>query len=119
MLLHLKKVHGPANFFRFIDNRPEAISLFQLWAKDNAIELLRDFNYQDDRRTDSALMVLSEAYATKVIFVCRRRCPCASPLITMLQDVKTQTSKIRAAGKFFSEDSERSFESRVSMSEGT
>lgn len=66
VLLHLHKSHGPANFFRFIDNKPEAISLFQLWAKDNAAELLRDFNYQDDRRTDSALLVLAEAYAIKV-----------------------------------------------------
>lgn len=66
MLLHLRRVHGPAQFFRYIDNKPEAIALFQIWAREHATELLRDFNYQDDRRTDSALLVMSEAYAIKV-----------------------------------------------------
>lgn len=67
VLLQLKKQHSPANFFRFIDNKPDAIALFKIYAKDNARELLRDFNYQDDRRTDSAHLVLEEA---KQIEVC-------------------------------------------------
>lgn len=93
VLLHLRKSHSPSQFFKFIDNKPDAIALFRLWAKGEQRELLRDYYYQDDRRVESASLVLEEAQG--------------------LEEVD-KMAKIKQAGKFYSEDRERAFESKVS-----
>lgn len=92
VLLHLRKSHSPSSFFKFIDNKPDAISLFRIWAKGEQRELLRDYYYQDDRRTESAALVLEEAKGL---------------------EESERMSKIKQAGKFYSEDRERVFESKV------
>ncbi|KAI5811091.1 Vps16, N-terminal region-domain-containing protein [Peziza echinospora] len=61
VLLHLKKKHTLANFFRIINNRPVASSLIESSAREHDRELLKDMYYQDDRRADGALVVLRES----------------------------------------------------------
>jgi hypothetical protein len=93
VLLQLRRTHGPANFFRFIDKKPDAIALFRSWARVEAVELLRDFNYQDDRRTDSACLVLEEG--------------------RLLGDKQERMGKIKEAAAFLGDDRDRVFEAKV------
>jgi hypothetical protein len=93
VLLQLRRAHGPANFFRYIDKRPDAISLFKVWARKEAVELLRDFNYQDDRRVESACLVLEESF--------------------QLSENQAKVNKIQEAAKFLGDDRERAFEAKV------
>ena len=66
VLLHLKRAHSLGNFFRFVDNKPDATALLQMYARQYDVELLRDFFYQDDRRCESACLALDESLATNV-----------------------------------------------------
>ena len=61
VLGHLKRTHSLGNFFRFVDNKPDAAALLAVAARRDDLELLRDFYYQDDRRTESACLALEEA----------------------------------------------------------
>lgn len=66
VLLHLKRVHSLGDFFRFVDKKPDAVALLQVYAKENDVELLRDFYYQDDRRKESACLALKESIGLQV-----------------------------------------------------
>ena len=66
VLTHLRKAHSIGNFFRFVDNKPRAAALLQVYAKENDVELLRDFYFQDDRRTESAILSLEESLKATV-----------------------------------------------------
>lgn len=92
VLLHLRKTHSLGNFLHFLDRKPDAAALLQVYARENDVELLRDFYYEDDRRTASACLALEEALAL---------------------DAEAKTSKMRQAVKFFSEDKDRSFEQKA------
>lgn len=71
VLLSLHSTHSLGNFFRLIDNKPDAAALLQVYAKENDVELLRDFYYQDDRRVESGILALKESLAIEVsLFVC-------------------------------------------------
>ncbi|KAH8920137.1 vacuolar protein sorting-associated protein 16 [Atractiella rhizophila] len=93
VLLQLKRNHSLANFFQFFDNKPDAASLLQAFGKDNDLELLRDFYYQDDRRTESACLLLEEA--------------------ELLKDESERTTKLKSASKFFGEEKDRTFEQKM------
>jgi vacuolar protein sorting-associated protein 16 len=95
VLLHLKRTHSLGNFFRFLDNKPDAAALLQVYARENDVELLRDFYYQDDRRTESACLALRESLG--------------------VSDFGDKMAKIRSGLKSFNEDKERGFEAKVRL----
>lgn len=76
MILHLQKSHSLGNFFKLLDKKPEAIALLQVYAKENDLELLKDFYYQDDRRRESACLALEESEAIKVSQTSARKREC-------------------------------------------
>jgi len=65
VLLHLKRRLNLGDFFRLIeDGGPKlkpAANLLQVYARQQNRELLKDFWFQDDRRTESATLALEEA----------------------------------------------------------
>lgn len=61
VLLHLRKKLPLASFFRAINGRPVATALVETSAMHQDQDMLKDFYYQDDRRADSANLLLSEA----------------------------------------------------------
>ncbi|KAM0749316.1 vacuolar protein sorting-associated protein 16 [Meredithblackwellia eburnea MCA 4105] len=93
VILHLRKVNALGDFFRLIDHKPEATSLLQVYARENDVELLRDFYFQDDRRKETACLALEESWA-----------------ITEMSD---KLAKVKAAQKAFGEDKDCSFEAKM------
>jgi hypothetical protein len=69
-----------------------ACNLLEAYAREEDIELLKDFYYQDDRRTESALLVLEEARGK--------------------EDLAAKITLIKDAHRLFSEDKERGVEAR-------
>lgn len=71
MLLHLKRRLNLGDFFRLIeDGGPKlkpAANLLQVYARQQNRELLKDFWFQDDRRTESATLALEEAASMTVM----------------------------------------------------
>ena len=61
VLLHLKTHLALGDFFRIVDDRPKAAALLEIYAKEQDREMLKDFYYQDDRREESARLMLDEA----------------------------------------------------------
>lgn len=66
VLLHLKRSHALGDFFRFVDDKPDAANLLQVYARENDVEMLRDFYYQDDRRKENACLALEESLSIQV-----------------------------------------------------
>ena len=93
VLLHLKTHLALGDFFRIVDDRPKAAALLEIYAKEQDREMLKDFYYQDDRREESARLMLDEA--------------------DRATDVTERLAAIKAASRFFGEDKDRSFESKV------
>jgi hypothetical protein len=93
VLLHIKRTHSLGNFFRFLDNKPDAAALLQVYARKYDVELLRDFYFQDDRRTESACLALEESLE--------------------IADFGDKMAKIRTGQRAFNEDKERVFEAKV------
>lgn len=117
VLLHLKSHLALGDFFRIVDDRPRAAVLLEIYAREQDREMLKDFYYQDDRRKESARLMLEEADRTKVS--CARSIVCTAFLIalplTFQQDLVERMAAVKAAGKFFSEDKDCAFESRVRL----
>lgn len=89
---------SPGDFFHLLDDSIDpkmssAVKLLQIYAKEGDRQLLRDFYYQDDRRTETACLEMAEAGET--------------PL------VEERIMKLKAASKAFGEDKERAFEAKV------
>ncbi|KAJ7683002.1 vacuolar assembling/sorting protein VPS16 [Mycena rosella] len=97
VLLHLHKRLPLGSFFRLIEDGGSQLApaskLLQVYAREQNREMLRDFFYSDDRRVESAVLSLDEAAATS--------------------DPASKITAVRAAQKFFSEDKDRGFESRM------
>ncbi|KAF8314990.1 vacuolar assembling/sorting protein VPS16 [Clavulina sp. PMI_390] len=97
VLLHLKRRLNLGDFFKLIEDGGEelrpAASLLQVYAREQNRDLLKDFYFQDDRRTESAALALEEAASST--------------------DVGVRMEAIKTAAKFFSEDKERSFEAKM------
>ena len=70
VLLHLHKRLPLGSFFRLIEDGGPRLSLasklLQVYAREQNREMLRDFYYSDDRRLDSAVLVLEEATSMTV-----------------------------------------------------
>jgi len=70
VLLHLKRRLNLGDFFKLIeDGGPKlapAASLLQVYAREQNRDLLKDFYFQDDRRTQSACLSLEEAASMSV-----------------------------------------------------
>ena len=97
VLLHLHKRLPLGNFFRLLEDGGERLSpatrLLQVYAREQNREMLRDFYYSDDRRVESATLLLEEAAG--------------------MTDQGAKITAIKAAQKFFSEDKDRAFEAKV------
>ena len=61
VLQHLRKKLPLAQFFKMINDKPVASQLFEGWAKTHDRELLKDFYYQDDRKSASAGILIGES----------------------------------------------------------
>lgn len=66
VLLRLHASLSPGDFFHLLDDSlaPQlapAVRLLQVYARENDRQLLRDFYYQDDRRTENATLEMEEA----------------------------------------------------------
>lgn len=71
VLLHLRATLSPGDFFHILDdsaspNLTPAVRLLQVYAREGDRQLLRDFYYQDDRRTENACLEMQEAGETPV-----------------------------------------------------
>ena len=97
VLLHLHKRLPLGNFFRLLEDGGERLApatrLLQVYAREQNREMLRDFYYSDDRRVESATLLLEEAAG--------------------MTDQSAKITAIKAAQKFFSEDKDRAFEAKV------
>lgn len=65
VLLRLHASLSPGDFFHLLDDSisPQlapAVRLLQIYARENDRQLLRDFYYQDDRRTENACLEMEE-----------------------------------------------------------
>lgn len=73
VLLHLRSTLSPGDFFHVLDdsispNLTPAVKLLQVYAREGDRQLLRDFYYQDDRRTENACLEMEEAGSSAVSF---------------------------------------------------
>ncbi|EJC99299.1 vacuolar protein sorting-associated protein 16 [Fomitiporia mediterranea MF3/22] len=97
VLLHLQKSLSLGSFFRLIEDGGPALApaarLLQVYAREQDREMLRDFYYSDDRRVDSAVLLLEEART--------------------MTNPEAKMTAIKAAQKFFSEDKDRAFEAKM------
>lgn len=75
-----------------------ASNLLEAYAKEVDRDLLKDFYYQDDRRTDSAILALQEANAIQSVTE---------------SEMPDKVFKLKTAMKFFSEDKERVLEAKL------
>jgi len=71
VLLHLRSTLSPGDFFHVLDdsispNLTPAVKLLQVYAREGDRQLLRDFYYQDDRRTENACLEMEEAGTSAV-----------------------------------------------------
>lgn len=92
VLLLLKKKLALAAFFRLINDRPVAASLIEASARETDPELLKDFYYADDRRSDGAHVVLRDALAQK--------------------ELSAKIEKTKLAAKLLADSKEHALESR-------
>lgn len=61
VILYLKDKLPLTHFFQIIRDKALATSILEAYAKDHDSELLKDFYYQDDRRSDGANVILLES----------------------------------------------------------
>ncbi|KAK8870008.1 hypothetical protein IAR55_000578 [Kwoniella newhampshirensis] len=98
VLLHLRSSLSPGDFFHLLDdsispNLRPAVNLLQMYARQADRGLLRDFYYQDDRRTESATLEMEEA--------------------AQAEDGTERIEHLRQAAKYFSESKDRVFEAKM------
>lgn len=100
VLLDIRSRLTPGDFFALVDDGTSelapAIRLLEVYAKESDRDLLRDLYYQDDRRLDSAMLELEEAWSQP--------------------DPEDRISHLKNAAKYFSEDKARHFEAKVCWS---
>lgn len=115
VLLHLHKRLPLGSFFRLLEDGGKALvsagKLLEVYAREQNREMLRDFYYSDDRRVESAVLCLDEASRMQVGVLGNVNGPAS--LVLSLQDQQAKMTAVKAAQKFFSEDKDRSFESKV------
>ncbi|CAD6927629.1 unnamed protein product, partial [Tilletia caries] len=98
-----------------------ASNLVEVYAREQDRELLRDYYYQDDRRTESALLVLEEVEREARVRAARRAAA-AGPEGGLTgngshardeQGLQDRIFKLKTAQKFFAEDKERALEAKL------
>lgn len=107
----MRREHSLGDFFRFLDGKPEAAAILANYGKKYDKELIRDFWYQDDRRTERACFDLEEA--AQVQAVARREGGGGGEILSA-ENFGSMMDKVRNAQKTFGEDKERGFEAKVS-----
>ncbi|KDN52476.1 hypothetical protein K437DRAFT_214166, partial [Tilletiaria anomala UBC 951] len=124
-LFRLKSQLSRADFFRIVQaplqdslgtaqaSRAQATSylalasnLLEVYARNEDRELLRDFYFQDDRRTESALLAIEEGYEYPIEGIMLDASQRAANL-------SSRISSLREAMKFFNEDKERVLEGKL------
>ncbi|WRT66892.1 uncharacterized protein IL334_003855 [Kwoniella shivajii] len=98
VLLHLRSSLSPGDFFHILDdsispNLRPAVNLLQVYARQADRDLLRDFYYQDDRRTESGCLEMEEA--------------------GQMDHTEDRLEHLKMAAKYFGESKERLFESKM------
>ncbi|KIM67291.1 hypothetical protein SCLCIDRAFT_179253 [Scleroderma citrinum Foug A] len=97
VLLHLHKRLSLGAFFRLIEDGGDRLApasrLLQVYAREQNREMLRDFYYSDDRRVESAVLALEE--------------------VNRMTDQEAIITSVKAGEKFFSEDKDRGFETKM------
>ena len=101
VLLHLRSTLSPGDFFHILDDSTSpdltpAVKLLQVYAREGDRQLLRDFYYQDDRRTEQACLEMEEAGTS------------ASP--------EERLEHLSAAAQAFGQHKDRAFEAKVGNS---
>lgn len=85
------------DFFRLLEDGGEPLApatrLLQVYAREQDRVMLGNFYYSDDRRVESATLLLEEAAS--------------------MTDQNAKINAIKAAQKFFLEDRDRTFEAKV------
>jgi len=104
VLQHLRRTLPLAQFFRVINDKPVASQLFEAWAKKYDRELLKDFYYQDDRKSASAGVLIHESFEQKVPQLSSH---------TNFQTLAARIDKLQLAKKIYSESKEFAFEAKV------
>lgn len=99
VLLHLKKKHPLANFFRIINDRPFASALVESSARETDLELLKDFYYQDDRRADGAHVILKESLAAKDLQLKQEKLKVAQKLLLDSKDHLLESKALEDSSK--------------------
>ncbi|KAE8213269.1 hypothetical protein CF327_g3186 [Tilletia walkeri] len=95
-----------------------ASNLVEVYAREQDRELLRDYYYQDDRRTESALLVLEEAEREARVRAIRRAGMVGPDglgggSVPDEQGLQDRIFKLKTAQKFFAEDKERALEAKL------
>ncbi|WWC69699.1 uncharacterized protein I206_103642 [Kwoniella pini CBS 10737] len=98
VLLHLRSTLSPGDFFHILDDSispklKPAVNLLQVYARQADRDLLRDFYYQDDRRTESGCLEMEEA--------------------SQQAYAEDRLEHLKKAAKAFGESKERQFESKM------
>ncbi|KAJ3318675.1 hypothetical protein HDU76_000757 [Blyttiomyces sp. JEL0837] len=109
VILHIKRKLALGDFFRLLQGKPLALNLVESYAKQQDLQLLKDYYFQDDRKTDSANVVLLENYEQSVgisfDFYWVQRLT-----VGYFQHFQARISKLRETAKFYKEDKDRAFE---------
>ncbi|ODN84868.1 hypothetical protein L202_00723 [Cryptococcus amylolentus CBS 6039] len=98
VLLNLHSSLTPGDFFHLLDdslspNLTPAVNLLQVYARQSDRELLRNFYYQDDRRTENGCLDMEEAGESA--------------------SVEKRKERLGEAARHFGESKERAFESKM------
>lgn len=93
VVFEIKNSNPLAVFFKMINDKPAAVSVLTEYAKVADQQLLKDFYYQDDRKLDSAMLVISEA--------------------EQVQDRSQKLAKTKLAAKMLRESKDHAFEARI------
>ncbi|KAJ3129946.1 hypothetical protein HK098_007212 [Nowakowskiella sp. JEL0407] len=93
VMLHMKGKLPTADFFRIVNGKPLACSLLETYSKQQDLKLLKDFYYQDDRRGDSANIMVVEAYRK--------------------DDLSARVNQLRVSQKLYQEDKDYAFEAKA------
>ncbi|KAF2734470.1 vacuolar protein sorting-associated protein [Polyplosphaeria fusca] len=99
VLLHIRKKLPLASFFRVINTRPIATALIEAsaWSQDR--DLLKDLYYQDDRRTDGASLLVSEALSQPSLTPALEKLKSASKYLHDAKDLTFTRTQIDDAAK--------------------
>lgn len=129
VIFHLKRKLQLGEFFRIINNKPLACNLLEVYCKEQDKQMLRDFYYQDDRRSDSATVTILESFEEKVGWTdCEKSGMDDGSLFATdysrftssyflfaarMQDFNERLNKLKIGLKLYQEDKDRAFEAKA------